>query len=81
MALNKKWAEKFLLLINKLQSVTDGTGKTLLDNTIIVIGSGLNDGQGHGSTDLPIILAGRGGGLQPGKSSQPMRRFRPMGFQ
>lgn len=66
-ALNKKWAEKFLLLINKLQSVTDGTGKTLLDNTIIVIGSGLNDGQGHGSTDLPIILAGRGGGLQPGK--------------
>ncbi|WP_413294556.1 DUF1552 domain-containing protein [Bdellovibrio sp. HCB185ZH] len=66
-ALNKKWAEKFLLLINKLKSVTDGTGKTLFDNTIIVIGSGLNDGQGHGSTDLPIIVAGRGGGLKPGK--------------
>lgn len=66
-ALNKKWAEKFLLLITKLQSVTDGTGKTLLDNSIIVIGSGLNDGQGHGSTDLPIIVAGRGGGLKPGK--------------
>jgi len=66
-ALNRKWAEKFLLLINKLKSVTDGTGKTLFDNSIIVIGSGLNDGQGHGSTDLPIIVAGHGGGLKTGK--------------
>lgn len=67
MALNRKWAEKFLLLINKLKSVSDGTGKTLFDNSIIVIGSGINDGQGHGSTDLPIIVAGHGGGLKTGR--------------
>lgn len=66
-ALNRKWAEKFLLLINKLKSVQDGTGKTLFDNSIIVIGTNINDGQGHDSKDLPIILAGHGGGLKTGR--------------
>lgn len=62
--LQRRWAYKYALLLSKLRSVTDGTGKTLLDNTIVVMGTGINDGHGHGTDHLPIILAGHGGGLQ-----------------
>ncbi|MEX0794419.1 MAG: hypothetical protein WD045_14885, partial [Pirellulaceae bacterium] len=35
---------------------------TLLDNSMILFGSGLKDGQSHSPRDLPILLGGRGGG-------------------
>jgi hypothetical protein len=47
--------------LQKLKSVPEGEG-TLLDNCMIVYGSGLGDGNRHNHDDLPIILAGRGGG-------------------
>jgi len=34
----------------------------LLDNCMIVYGSGISDGNKHNHEDLPILLAGRGGG-------------------
>jgi len=34
----------------------------LLDNCMIVYGSGISDGNAHNHDDLPILLAGRGGG-------------------
>jgi hypothetical protein len=38
--------------------VSEADGTTLLDNTMIVYGSGLGDGNRHNHDDLPIILAG-----------------------
>ena len=40
----------------------------MLDNCQIVYGSGIGDGNAHNHDNLPILLAGKGGGtLQPGR--------------
>jgi hypothetical protein len=48
-------------LLEKLKSVKEGD-TTLLDNSMVVYGSGISDGNRHNHDDLPILLAGRGGG-------------------
>ena len=42
--------------------MVEADGSTLLDNTIFTYGSGLGDGATHQYSDLPIIVAGSGGG-------------------
>ncbi len=55
-------------LMEKMKAVDEGHGRSLLDNTMILYGSGLKDGNGHKTRDLPILVAGRGGGrLSPGR--------------
>lgn len=54
-------ATQFAYFLEKLQSIKEGE-KTLLDNSMIVYGSGLGDGNSHQHHDLPIVLAGGGGG-------------------
>ena len=48
--------------INKLKSIEDTDGKNVLENSMIVYGCGIADGNSHAHHDLPIILAGHGGG-------------------
>lgn len=46
----------------------DENGSSLLDNSMIMFGSSLKDGNRHDPQDLPLILAGRGKGtLKPGR--------------
>lgn len=52
---------EFARFVKKLQSIPEGTG-TLLDNCMVMYGSGLSDGNRHDHHDLPIVLAGKGGG-------------------
>lgn len=52
---------QFAYFLEKLKSVQEGEG-TLLDNSMIMYGSGLSDGNQHWHHDLPIVLAGQGGG-------------------
>ena len=53
--------------LERLKSVKEGDG-TLLDNCLIAYGSGISDGDRHNHDDLPVLLAGRGGGtLNPGR--------------
>jgi hypothetical protein len=53
--------------LSKLKSMKEGTG-TVLDNSMIIYGSGIGDGNRHNHDDLPVLLAGSGGGtLQPGR--------------
>lgn len=60
--------EQFAYLAQKMDSIQEADGSSLLDNTIFTYGSGLGDGATHQYTDLPIIVAGSGGGrLQTGK--------------
>jgi hypothetical protein len=47
--------------LEKLQSISEGE-RSLLDNSMILYGSGLGDGNAHNHDNLPILLAGRGGG-------------------
>ncbi len=53
--------EQYAYLIAKLRSIREGTG-TLLDQCMITLGAGMRDGNAHSPKNLPIILAGRGGG-------------------
>jgi len=48
-------------LLTKLDSIQEGE-RTLLDNCMIVHGSGIADGNSHHHRDLPIAMFGRGGG-------------------
>lgn len=48
-------------MLEKMQSIKEVDG-TLLDNSMIVYGGGISDGNRHNHDDLPILLAGKGGG-------------------
>jgi hypothetical protein len=52
---------EFARFVRKLKEIPEGTG-TLLDNCMVMYGSGLSDGNRHRHDDLPIVLAGHGGG-------------------
>jgi Protein of unknown function (DUF1552) len=54
-------ASQFGYFLNQLKSVQEGDG-TLLDNSVILYGSGISDANRHTHHDLPIVLAGSGGG-------------------
>jgi hypothetical protein len=51
-------------LLERMQAVKEPEG-TLLDNSLVVYGGGISDGDRHNHDDLPILLAGRGGGKVP----------------
>jgi hypothetical protein len=54
-------AGEFAYFLNRAQEVPEGDG-CLLDNLMVMYGSGLSDGNRHAHHDLPIVLAGGGGG-------------------
>jgi Protein of unknown function (DUF1552) len=53
-------ARQFAGWVEKLKSIKEGDS-TLLDNSMIVYGAGLSDGNRHSHEDLPTLVAGRGG--------------------
>ena len=59
--IDKYHITEFAYLLEKLASVQEN-GARLLDNCMVMIGSGLGDGDRHNHDNLPIVLAGRGGG-------------------
>jgi hypothetical protein len=62
------YMQRFARFIEKLSQTKDTDGRSLLDNSMIVYGSGHCDGNRHSHVNLPIILAGRGGdALTPGR--------------
>ena len=56
--------------LKKLKSIKEGNS-TLLDNCMVLYGSAISDADRHAHHDLPIILAGRGGGaIETGRHLQ-----------
>ena len=54
--------------LDKLDQLQDGDGNSILHNSMIVYACGNADGNAHSHTNLPVILAGSGGGrLQTGR--------------
>lgn len=65
--INKYHIEQFAYLVGRLKSIKEGDS-TLLDNCMIAYGSAIGDGNRHSHHDLPILLAGKGGGsIQSGR--------------
>ena len=61
------YVEQFVYLVERMKAIDEG-GASLLDNSIVLYGSGLKDGNGHTTKNLPVLLAGRGkGALNPGR--------------
>lgn len=54
--------EQFAYLVEKMETIKEKDGTSLLDNTLFTYGSGLGDGATHQYNDLPIVIAGSGGG-------------------
>lgn len=64
---NKLHVEQFAHFLNRLSTVADGENR-LMDSVMVVYGSGIGDGNRHTHHDLPVLLAGHGGGsLHPGR--------------
>lgn len=53
--------EQYAYLLGKLKSIKEGDGN-LLDNSMVMFTSDLRDGNKHAPSNLPIVLAGKGGG-------------------
>lgn len=54
--------------LDRMKKTEDVDGKSLLHNSMVVYGSGISDGDRHNHDDLPVILAGNGGGaFKPGR--------------
>jgi hypothetical protein len=69
------YMQHFARFLQKLEATKDVDGRSVLHNSMIVYGCGNSDGNRHTHDNLPIVLAGAGGGtLTPG-------RYRKLGGQ
>ncbi len=59
--INRFHITQLAYMLEKMKSIPEGEG-TLLDNSMIVFGAGISDGDRHNHNDLPILLAGGGAG-------------------
>ena len=60
--IDKYYAQLFAYFVGRLDSVSEGTGKTVLDNTATVWFQEMSDGNSHNLNNLPILQAGSAGG-------------------
>lgn len=67
-AIDRWEVTQFAYLLEALKSKQDINGKTLLENSMVFFSSEISDGNRHNHDDMPIILAGGGGGaFTPGR--------------
>ena len=66
--INRFHVDRLAYFLSRLSQVRENNGKTLLENSMVVYGSGISDGDRHNHDDLPILLAGAGAGrIQTGR--------------
>lgn len=64
---------QFAYFCDQLKAIPEGDSN-VLDNSAVLFGSALRDGNSHNPHDLPLLLAGRAGGkLRPGQHVQATR--------
>lgn len=61
-AIDKFFVDQFAYFLKRLKETPEGDGN-LLDNCLVVYGGAIRDGNRHDHHDLPVLLAGRGGGV------------------
>ncbi len=79
--INQFHVEQLAYVLGKMGRIEEGQGTTLLDNMMLLFGSNMFNGDSHDGRNLPLVLAGRGGGrLETGNvldfSSQPEEQQR-----
>src|SRR4051812_7730197 len=65
----ERWyMEQFARFLARLDAMKEADGTSVLDNSMVVYGCAIGDGNKHNHDDLPVVLAGGGGGsLRPGR--------------
>ena len=63
--IDRFYLRQLAYFLDKLKSTKEGEGN-LLDNSMILLTSSLMDGNAHDSRQLPVVLAGGGGGTIKG---------------
>jgi len=59
--INRYHADQLAYIIGKFDSAKEGS-RSLLDQSMIVYGSGISDGNRHNHNELPVMLIGKGAG-------------------
>ena len=73
-----RWhVEQFAGLVERLAAIPEGEG-TLLDSTMLLCGSSMSDGNSHSPDNLPILVAGGGGGTLAGGRHLAFEGDRPL---
>ena len=65
--INRWQTDRFADLVERFGAVETGPDRTLLDDTLLCFGGAISDGNRHNHDDLPVIVAGRGGGAASGR--------------
>jgi hypothetical protein len=65
-------------MIERMMTVEEADGSTLLDNSMVLYGSGISDGDRHDHINLPVIVLGKGGGAFRSGQHLKCRRETPM---
>jgi hypothetical protein len=74
--IDQHMVEQFAYFLKRMKGVPEGDG-TLLDHSMILYGSALSDPDRHNHENLPIVLAGRGGGtVKTGRHVKYSNAFR-----
>jgi hypothetical protein len=63
--INEVHVKTFAYYVEKMKSTADGDG-TLLDHSMLLYGSSINDGNKHSHDDLPLVLVGAANGQVKG---------------
>jgi Protein of unknown function (DUF1552) len=59
--INQFHLQMFAYFLEKMKGIQEGSSN-LLDQSMLVYGSGIGDGNRHNHDELPILVAGKGGG-------------------
>jgi hypothetical protein len=59
--INRWHVDQYAYLMRKLRDMKEGES-SVLDNSMVLFGSALSDGNSHNPHKLPLVLGGRGGG-------------------
>ncbi len=61
-AIDRFYVERFARFLQRMEETLDSDGHSMLHNSMIVYGGAIADGNRHTHANLPVILAGSGGG-------------------
>ncbi len=75
--INSHHMELFARMLSRMSKIQEGDA-TLLDNVALLYGSGISDGNKHNHDDLPILVAGGGGGAIRGGRHVALEKATPI---
>jgi hypothetical protein len=75
--INRFQLDQFATFLQRLAAQSDGD-RDLLANSLVLFGCGIGDGDRHNHDDLPVLLAGEGGGAAKGRGHVKLGTDTPM---